>query len=261
MEVNDAVDQQTSQTQENVETPKATELEALSEFSFGGEKLTPDQLQKIMSEHKSYQTQVDEYSKDKKFQDNLEADIDSVLSNPNLASKFKQIYPQKYHGILDRLLKTSSPGETQENKAAPSSLPKEFLNEFNEMKEWKKFQEQRTYQAEVESANAKLDAVLPPMFKKYPMASEDQVYARAESILAKDQKMTDATWERLIRESHEAFVKRADQYHGEKIKTQLEKGKQGKDIGIGGATPGQAPKRAKNFDQAYEEMMSSLKNG
>ncbi len=79
--------------------------------------------------------------------------------------------------------------------------------------------------------------------------------------MAKDQKMNDATWERLIRESHEAFVKRADQYHGEKIKNQLEKGKQGKDIGIGGATPGQAPKRTKGFDGAYEEMMAALKNG
>jgi len=77
--------------------------------------------------------------------------------------------------------------------------------------------------------------------------------------LAKGQKLSDAAWERLVRESHEGISKKADQFYANKMKAQLDKGKQGKDIGAGGVTPGQAPRKPRNFDEAREQMLEHLK--
>ncbi len=230
-----------------------TELDGLSEFTFQGEKLTPDQLHKMFTEHKTYSEQAKTYSQNEKFDKNLETDLDNVLQDPRLAERFKQVYPQKYHGIVDRLLRDQR--QAANPPTAQTALPKEFVNEFGQVKERLKFFEERAHQAEVQAASAKLDSLLPPIFKKYPMAIEDQVYSRAEGVLSSGQKLTDKTWERLARESHESAQKRADQFYGEKLKTQLDKGRQGRDVGPGGSTPGQAPK-PKTFAQAQEEMLA-----
>lgn len=234
----------------------SADLDGLSEFTFQGEKYTPDQLHKVLTEYKTYGEQVRQYSEDKKYLDNLETDLDNVLQNPSLAERFKQVYPPKFHGIVDRLLRDQRQDSNQPN--AQPSLPKEFVNEFGQVKERLKFFEERAYQAEVQAANAKLDSMLPPLFEKYPMAIEDQVYARAEGILQSGQKLTEKTWERLVRESHDTAQKKADQFYGSKLKSQLEKGRSGRDVGTGGATPGAAPKKARNFDEAREQMLEHV---
>lgn len=259
MTENMEVDQQDlSQQTEAAETPpKAFELDGVSEFSFAGEKYSPDKLQEILSQNKTYEAQVKEYSEGKKFEENLETDLDNVLQNPHLAQRFKEIYPKKYHGIVDRILKTGqtqAQGQSQNNQQQSGGIPKELLPVVDDVK----FLKEHVFKAQVETANAKLDALLPPIFKKYPLASEEQVYARAEAVLAKGQTLSDAAWERLVRESHEGITKKADQFYNQKLKSQLEKGKQGKDIGPGGVTPGQAPKKAKNFDEAFNEMLKSV---
>jgi hypothetical protein len=256
MTENNEISQQTPAAEAPAEAPKVTELDGLSEFSFGGEKYTPDRFQEILSQYKTYSDQFKEISEQKKFEENLETDLDNVLQNPHLAQRFKEIYPKKFHGILDRMLKTGQATAQGQQASQPqqAQLPKEILQSLDDVK----FLKDHVFQTKVEAANAKLDAMLPPLFKKYSLANEEQVYAKAEAVLAKGQSLSDAAWERLVRESHEAISKKADAYYGEKLKSQLEKGKQGKDVGPGGVTPGQAPKKAKNFDQAYEEMLKSV---
>ncbi len=257
MTENNEINQQETSAPETIESaPKATELDGLSEFSFGGEKYTPDRFQEILSQYKTYETQAKEYSENKKFEENLETDLDNVLQNPHLAQRFKEIYPKKFHGIVDRMLKTGqaqAQGQ-QTSQQQQAQLPKELLQTVDDVK----FLKDHIFKTQVEAANAKLDALLPPLFKKFPLANEEQVYAKAEAVFAKNQPMTDAAWERLVRESHEGISKKADQFYSEKLKTQLEKGKQGKDVGPGGVTPGQAPKKAKNFDEAYQEMLKHV---
>ncbi len=239
--------------------PSLTELDGLSEFTFQGEKYTPDQLHKMFTEHKSFSEQSSEYKKEKEYSENLQIDLDNVLADPRLADKFKATYPKKYHGVLDRYLQTNGQTTAQSQTAQPPTLPKEFLNEFGQVKERLKFFEQRAYDAEVASANAKLDAIVPPLMKKFPMAIEDQVYTRAENILQSGQKLTEKTWERLVRESHESAQKRADQFYGEKMKSQLEKGQRGADVGPGGASPGQAPVKPKTFAEAQAAMLEHVR--
>ncbi len=244
-------------------TPSLTELDGLSEFTFQGQKFTPDQLHKIFGEHKTFSEQSSEFKKEKEYSDNLQIDLDNVLADPRLADKFKATYPKKYHGVLDRYLQTNGQAPAQ-SQPAQSSLPKEFQNEFQSVKERLQMFEQRAFDAEVASANAKIEAIVPKLLEKFPMADDSTVYSRAEQVIQSGQKLTDKTWERLVRENHEQNQKRADRVYGAKMKSQLEKGQRGQDIGSGGATPGQAPKRPRTFDEAREaalESMRSSKNG
>lgn len=240
-------------------TPSLTELDGLSEFTFQGEKYTPDQLHKMFSEHKSFSEQSTEYKREKEFSDNLQIDLDNVLADPRLVEKFKATYPKKYHGVVDRYLQTNGQAPAQSQPAQNSSLPKEFLNEFQQMKRDFQVTQQRAFDAEVASANAKIEAIVPKLLEKHPMADETDVYTKAEQVINSGQKLTEKTWERLVRESHERFQKRADQVYGAKLKSQMEKGQRGQDVGPGGATPGQAPK-ARTFDEAREAMLNSLKS-
>lgn len=241
------------------EAPAAiTELDGLSEFSYQGNKYTPDQLHKMFTEHKSYSEQVKNFSDDKKFYDNLDSDLEHVLNDPSLAQKFKTVYPPKFHTYVDKILRDKGQAPAQANTAQPA-LPKEFLNEFGQMKQRLGFFEKRAFDAEVQSANAKLEAMMPPLLTKFPLANEDQVYTRAEAILQSGQKLTDKTWERLVRESHESMQKRSDQYYSAKAKSQIEKGQRAADTGPGGGTPGQSPRKPRTFAEAQDAMLASLK--
>lgn len=254
-----AAETQASAPEQTVQesAPQITELDGLSKWSFQGKEFTPEEwheiyqgYEKLSKEHKSWESE-------KKFSESLETDIENVLEGRATPEKFKAVYPQKYHAILDRFLQSSRQMPAQNTPAQPA-LPKEFLSEFEQLKERLTYHERRAYDAEVQAANAKLDTMLPPLFKKYEMANEEQVYARAEALLQKNQVLTEKTWERLVRESHEQMQKRADQVYSAKIKKQTEIGQRGADGGPGGAAPGQAPKR-RSFEQATEAMIASLK--
>ena len=181
-----------------------------------------------------------------------------MLKDPSLAQQFKTIYPPKFHTYVDKILRDKGQAPAQPNNAQ-SSLPKEFLNEFGQIKQRLSFFEKRAFEAEVQGANARLEALMPPLLTKFPLANEDQVYTRAEALLQGGQKLTDKTWERLVRESHEAQQKRSDQYYSAKAKTQIEKGQRAADTGPGGGTPGQSPRRPRTFDEAQQAMIASLK--
>lgn len=239
------------------EQPQVTDLDGLSKWSFQGKEYTPDDWHKIYSGYESLSKESQSWKKEKQFADNLDLDLQNVLERPDLAPRFKAVYPQKYHTLLDKLLEKNGQAPAQNTPAQPS-LPKEFLTDFEQMKQRLTWHEEKAYQAEVQAANAKLDSMLPPMFKKFEMANEEQVYARAEALLQKGQQLTEKTWERLVRESHEQTQKRADQVYSAKLKKQTEVGQRSADGGPGGAAPGQAPKRM-SFDDATEAMIAHVK--
>lgn len=238
--------------------PQVTELDGLSEWKWQGKKFTNDDFHKILTEHETYSKTSKEFETEKRFYDNLEADLLLVLEKPQLAQSFKSTYPQKFHSYLDMVLKDAGQAKAQTDPAQnTSNLPKEFMTEFEQMKERLSWHEKRAYEAEVQANTAKLDAMLPPLFKKFEMANEEQVYAKAEALLNANQKLTEKTWERLIRESHEQMQKKFDRFQSAKIKEQTEKGQRGADGGPGGAAPGQAPKR-KSWEDATQEMIAAM---
>lgn len=236
------------------QAPSITSLDSLSEFEFQGEKYTPERLQEMLQGYQSYGRKVQEYESEAKYIKNLDIDLESVAQNPALASEFKRIYPQRFHALVDRLL-----GKSQGEQQTQGAIPKEFLNEFGQLKSGYQSMREQLHQMAVESANAKLEATLPKLWEKFPLAVEDAVLARAEGFLANGGKLTEQVWERLAKESHEAVRKKADSHYKKELQTQIHKGKEGGDIGPGGAAPGKAPPRTKTFDEAREQMIAHLK--
>lgn len=232
--------------------PAITSLDSLSEFEFQGQRLTPDRLQEVMQGYKTLSERQKSVASEDRFWANLDTDIETVLADPSQAERFKSIYPEKFHRVLDRALARTQ-GQTQNTQG---QLPKEVLQRLNEVDSLK----QLVHQQAVESANAKLDALLPKLYEKYPLANEDQVLARAEAFLSQGGKLTDSTWERLAKESHEGISKKADAFYKKQLEAQVNKGQAGKDAGPGGAVPGKAPPRGpKTFDEAREAMMAHIK--
>lgn len=264
MEVNQSPAEGLEQTQAAEQTesqaPQVTEIDGLSAFKFQGEDYTPDRLLEIVKGYKDSSAKLDSFAQEQKFYENLEADIENVLKDPaNLAQKFKEIYPKKFHGILDRILGN---GQAPAQKAtAQNALPPEIaerLKKLDELEAWKQSQEQRTYQAEVKNAEAQIDKITQPLFKQFPMADEEAVFAKAEALVSRGAQLNEKTWERLIRESHEKSTKRWDQHQGAILKKQTEIGRRGADVGPGGAAPGQAPQRPRTLDEAREAMLKHV---
>ncbi len=239
-------------------TTDIVNLDSLSEFKYQDQTFTPDSWGKIYSEHKQWAEQVPKYQEAQKFQENLEIDIDKVLNDPSLVNRFKQVYPQAYHGVIDRFLGQAPKATAQASAAQSPALPKEFLNEFGQVKATLQQFVQASQQAKVQAESARLDAVIPKLMTKYPLASEIEILNRAEKALADKQQVTDAVFERYARESHQAYEKRADQHYSTKLKAQQEKGAKGRDIGVGGGAPGHAQVKPRTFDEAREAMLKSV---
>ncbi len=258
---NSAVETPVSADAPAAATPQSTDIDSLSEFSFQGQKFTPQQLAKLLGEHQRFSQTLPEAEKYREFAENLDIDIEKVVRNPALAEQFKSMYPKQFHAALDRALGTRPAASQETDKAG---MPKEFSNELqalrNELSEFK----QEKYQAQVAQQEAYLQKVVDPLFEKYPYAKpkevQNAVFAQAQAMVEQGYKMTDAAWDRLVKETHLAIKKQSDQLRTAEIKAQTEKGALGADTGAGGSPPGQAPARGpRNFREAEMEALRQIK--
>lgn len=237
--------------------PSVTDLDGLSEFVFQGEKYTPDLLLERLNEHKKLSETARSRAEREEFDKHFEADRVKLLKDPSLADQFRQKYPKDYHWILE-FLPQGQRQETAQPNAAQSALPKEYLEKLEAMERELQGFKHESFQTKTQAELAKIDKITQPLFQKFELADEEAVWAKADALLSRGVKLTEKTWERLIRENHEKIEKRADQRHGAKLKEQLEKGRRASDVGPGGSAPGQAPQTPRTFAEAQEAMLKSI---
>lgn len=246
-----------------VETPAQDQaiidLDGVSRFTVSGQEYTPDQLSKIFNEHKRYSEDQSSYTKNKVYYDNLDIDLRNVRNDPNLADMFRERYPKEFHKYLSAVLQEEKREVQAQGQQAPAGIPKEFLNEFGQIKRQLQSVLEESHNAKVEASLAKIDALLPPLMTKFPMADDNAVLTRAEAMLQSGIKLTDKTWERLVRESHEGNEKKWSTHQAAKLKEQTEKGRRAQDTAAGGSAPGHAQVKPKTFDQAREAMLEYVK--
>jgi len=121
--------------------------------------------------------------------------------------------------------------------------------------------EQKEYQREREQAEKYIDSSIEKFSKKYELADQDLVLARAEVLISSNAKLDDAAFEKIFKESHERNLERA-KAHGEKMfKGQSQANSQAKDTSIGGGTPGQAPIVPKTIKDATRQIMADIEAG
>ena len=242
--------------------PQSTDIDSLSEFSFQGQKYTPQALAKLLGEHQKFSQTLPEAEKYREYAENFEIDLEKVARNPALADQFKQLYPKQYHAAVDRLVGTNRQSASQDT--AKAEVPKEFSNELQAIKAELEGFKQEKYQAQVAQQEAYLQKVVDPLFEKYPYAKpkevQNAVFAQAQAMVEQGYKMTDAAWDRLVKETHLAIKKQSDELRQLEIKAQTEKGAAGADTGAGGSPPGQAPARGpRNFREAELEALRQIK--
>jgi len=242
--------------------PQTTDIDGYAEFNFQGQKYTPTQLARVLKEHGDFSGQVESLRSYHSAAQNLKIDLDTIARRPDLAWQFKEKYPEELHFLVDQLGQTASQPAPQETNQ--SQLPKEFLDEMRSMKsEIQAFKEAK-FQSEVAAQEAYLQKTVDPLFDKYPYANTEDIrtaiFAKAQMAVDSGYRMTEAAWEREIKDAHLRQMKAAESFRQSEIKKQQELNAQGADVGRGGTPPGQAPPKApRTWDEAEREALRQLK--
>lgn len=238
----------------SAEAPSITDLDGLSEFKFQGKSYTPEKLASFFKERES----LSQAAKYKEFAENVQVDLDYLLQDPSAIERFKQIYPREYHALAEKYAKVTRPDASKPEGTQGTSLPKEFQDRMSGLESKVQRYERMAHEAEVAKHEAYLQKTVDPLFEKFAFASSDAVYAKAEAMIASGYQMTDAAWERLIKENHLANEKRFEARHNAKVKEQIEKGNQAKDTGAGGSAPGHSQGAPTTWEQGRANAYAAL---
>lgn len=226
------------------------ELESLPKFKFGGREWTPKDLQGAYMMNSDYTRKTMALAEERKYVDNLRADLEHVRNNPSLEELFKSRYPRQYHQYLDLVL----PANRNQGQGRNQGIDPQFLDRFQRL-------ETEIQETKVNAILAELDAKAAVLSKKYPFADEEAVLSRAQSLVDRGEKVTDGIWEALWRTVHERNQKAWESFQAQRVNEQRRVNKSGKDVGSGGGTPGVAPRKAKTIKEATEMALSDLTNG
>ena len=243
------------------EAPQTADLDAFAEFSFQGKKYTPTQLAKLMGEYQQLTKAQGENQSYKDYAANLKIDLETVAKRPDLAAEFKKMYPPEFHYLVDKFI-TPTQRQSAPTDTPTFQLPKEIQDRIDALEGKIGTYEQKSHQAAVAESEAYLQKTVDPLFDKYPYANTEHmknaVFAKADALMSQGYKMTDAAWDRLVKEAHLANKKHAEGLTQAELKAQLKAGKDAQDIGPGGAAPGQAPAKARTFEEATAEAIRQM---
>lgn len=223
------------------------DLSKAEKFMIEGKEYTWDQLNKerlLMSDYTrktqelaEQRRQIEEQTR---YTDNLEVDLRSLKQRPELISEFKKIYPERFHAMADLILDGLTP---QQAVQQGTSLDPRTIQKYVEP--LVKPLQEKLDKYETEALTKQMDAVLQTMKTKYPSAEEEYAIGRLRALADQNVPITEQKIEEVFKFFHEKDTQAKEAYHREQLKKQSEANKKAKDMGAGGGTPGQAPKRLK----------------
>jgi hypothetical protein len=256
------------------------DLTKAEKFLWEGKEMTPEELRRSMLRQQDYTKKTQAHAEERrrfdqerqdfirqqeeteKYNSNLDADVQNVLRDPSLETRFKEIYPEKYHAHLEKAL-TQAFGESGNPKRNESLLEQRLKSIEGRFQSQDMARSKQAFETEVQSQAEILDSSIQRLSDKYPHADEDSVLARAEHMAAglkKDENFKDnffGIMEKLYKENHKFHEQRYQQIYKQNVEKQKQKNAQGRDIGRGGATPGTAPTKIK-FKDVKNHILSGL---
>lgn len=242
-------DQQSAPTSEE---QKIIDLESQDKFRFGGKEWTPKEFQGAYMMQADYTRKTQQLSEERKYYDNLSADLSAVRSNPELADKFKEIYPTKFHSYLEYVEKRqqpTQPGQQNQYQSLDPAYQKRFDTLEADMNERK-----------VAAINAELDSRFKTLSERYPFADEEAAIARAQAAHQKGIQLTDKVWDQIWKDTHDKNESRFKKISSEQINKQKSANQKGKDVASGGGIPGQAPRAPKTIKDASKFALEEMQN-
>jgi hypothetical protein len=254
-------EQATPQDSPSAAEQRLLDLNSVEKFKYEGKEWTQKELKEAILRQQDYTKKTQSLSQERqqfvsekekaKFDYNLRYDLEQVIANPELADKFREIYPKEYHAFLDRLLPQQ---QSQQNQA---QLPKEVLDKLSKVDQIEKSLMEKDIQVEL----AQIDSIMDKMSKKYEYADSDTVLAKAQVLSERGTKLTEQQWDELFKENHEAHMGRYKKMYASEFEKQKTANQKGKDTPPGGGVPGQAPVVARTLKEARENAIASLTGG
>lgn len=213
-----------------------------------------------------YTRKTQELAEARKYVENFDADLAKVVENPNLFEEFRQVYPAQYHAIAQRILDRMNPtresapsGVSQPTQAADVEKVVQSLLEkqLKPLHQWREQVEKEKEDAVTKATLAEVDGWFEKAGRKYPFANETEVNALAHSAAQQGHKITEGVIERLMRDSHERFEKRADERQKKQVEEQKKANAKARDIGPGGGTPA-APMPKMSMKDVRKKLLADL---
>ncbi len=244
--------------------PSIAELDKLEKFKFEGQEYTPQELKKAILRQSDYTRKTQEFSQERRFYDNLNADLGKVRQNPTLAAEFKRTYPEKFHAYLEYLSQGHANTQTQESQNQSSGQQSQTLDPRMQdgLSRLERLENER-----IEEKTAANESMLENQEKtlsaKYPQADHERVYARAQALLDRNRslpkdeqvKLTPDVFERLYKSDHDKTKAGYDAYYKKQTNEQKQAGLRARDSGSGGAVPGGAPRKFKSIREARDALL------
>lgn len=254
-----------------------TDISKLEKFMFEGKEYTGDEFKKKFIPHslytkknqeyarerQEYEAKVQELNKLEEFDKNFDADLETVLREPNRINEFKQLYPVRYHSYVDRMLREAQSRGTQtQTQGDQPRMDRATEDRLSKLENFYQNQERQVKEAQftqsVETSRALLDSTCEKLAQKYPDSDEDAVLARASEYLstmkpevANSEKFAETftkAVEQLYKQSHEFHAKRYQAKYKEMQNQQKQANHRGRDMGQGGATPDRSASKMKLSD-------------
>lgn len=234
------------------------ELERIERFKFQGKEYTPKELGALLAKEKEQEKAFTQKmqalseerkqwessrSANQKYDDNLVYDLEKVRQNPQLAQEFIRTYPESYHRHLKAVLSSTSsePGEKQ----GTPHIPVELMSEVQRLSSY--VQKQEVARAEVE-----IDRDLTKALSQFKYASRKEVLADVfefhnslpiDPVTGRKPPVPPEFWTKAAEASHNERTEWGKAYQKDLQQQQKQANSKARDVGSGGGTPGQAPKK------------------
>lgn len=247
---------ETSPVEQTSAAPQVVDLDSLEKFKYAGRELTPKELQSMIMMQSDYTRKTQALAEERKYYDNLGADLAAVKANPSLADRFKSVYPEKFHSYLDYVVSQSTQGQgaQQQTQQTPQyQIDPEFKRRFDAI-------ESELNERKIAAINAELDAKFKTLSEKYPYADEEAAIARAQALIDRGEKLTDKVWEGIFKSVHERYDQLIKKQQSAQFNKQKQANLKGKDAAAGGGIPGQAPKQPRTIKEASKFALDELNN-
>lgn len=265
------VDPVSGQSQRNAGSQEArqsqatdlTDLDKLERFRFNGREISRKELNDSFMRHADYTRKTQEVAEARKYADNFDADMRTVMENPQLLEELKKVYPAGYVQIAEQILshrQQQQPGQQpQPADQTKFSLPPEIMAKIDKVDKWEREMQERSTQATLEQ----LDSLHERLGSKYPYADPDVVDRRIELAIDKglkiDKDNLSRVYENAYKMHNDAYKSRVDAQAKKKVEDQVKAGKQARDVGAGSSPPGNAPKKYGKFSEINKDVFSAFK--
>lgn len=236
------------------------DLETMEKFKFNGREMTPKELKAMVMRQEDYTRKTQSLSQEReslnserKFYENLYADIEHVKNNPQLLSAFLREYPEKFHPYVKRLFQNS---ESQAQKPAQEQKPQVDYELMSRLQKMESF----VTEQETSKNLVMIDKHMDNFSKKYPDALSDQVIARVHDAYLNGEKVDEAAFEKAFKDSDAQMKHLLSTKYQDRIKKQTEANRRGRDVVSGGGTPGRAPQKFKSIAEVTKFAVNSIRN-